>query len=82
MEIGKVNSFYIDSELESGKEFPYAFYFTNATETEFKELLDNYLSENESQGDNNFNVGVFSLYIGKQGYYIHTVRNKVFHRKP
>jgi hypothetical protein len=54
MEIQNVNSFLIDSELKSGKGFPYAFYFTNATESEFKELLNNFLSEYEIKEDSKF----------------------------
>jgi hypothetical protein len=45
MEVQNVNSFLINSELKSGKNFPYAFYFTNATESEFKDLLNNFLSD-------------------------------------
>ena len=36
MEIKNVNSFVIDSELTSNKNFPFAFYFTNATESDLK----------------------------------------------
>ena len=78
MEIQNVNSFLINSELQSSKGFPYAFYFTNATETQFKELLDNFLSEYEIKDDNKFNPGVFTAYVAKNGYYIHTRRDKVF----
>lgn len=78
MEIQNVNSFLIDSELKSGKGFPYAFYFTNATESEFKELLNNFLSEYEIKEDSKFNPGIFTAYMAKNGYYIHARRDKVF----
>ena len=77
MEIKNVNSYLIDSELQ-GKGFPFAFYFTNATESEFKELLNNFLSEYEIKEDNKFNPGVFTAYVAKNGYHIHTRRDKVF----
>jgi hypothetical protein len=82
MEIGIVNSFVIDSELTSGKDFPFAFYFTNATEAEFKELLNNFLVEYEIINDKKFNPGIFTAYVAKNGYYIHTRRDKVFHPVP
>jgi hypothetical protein len=78
MEIQNVYSFLINSELKSGKNFPYPFYFTNATESEFEELLDNFLSEYKIKEDNKFNPGVFTAYVAKNGYYIHTRRDKVF----
>ena len=78
MEIQNVNSFLINSELKSGKSFPYAFYFTNATESEFKDLLDKFLSEYRIEEDGKFNPGVFTAYVAKNGYYIHTRRDKVF----
>jgi hypothetical protein len=78
MEIQNVNSFLINSELKSGKGFPYAFYYTNATESEFKELLDKFLSEYGIEEDSKFNPGIFTAYVAKNGYYIHTRRDKVF----
>jgi hypothetical protein len=77
MEIKNVNSYLIDSELQ-GKGFPFAFYFTNATESEFKALLNNFLSEYEIKEDSKFNPGVFTAYVAKNGYYIHTRKDKVF----
>jgi hypothetical protein len=64
MEIKNVNSYLIDSELQ-GKGFPFAFYFTNATESEFKALLNNFLSEYEIKEDSKFNPGVFTAYVQK-----------------
>ncbi len=78
MEIQNVNSFLIKSELKNGKGFTFAFYFTNATESEFNELLDKFLSEYEIKEDIKFNPGVFTAYVAKNGYYIHTRKNKVF----
>ena len=75
-----INSFLIDSELN--KSFPYAFYFTNATESEFNELLNNFLSEYEIKEDSKFNTGVFTAYVAKKGYYIHTQKDKVFRPIP
>ncbi len=80
MEIRKINCYCIDSELKSGK-FDYAYYWTDATEEEFKELLDGYLSENNINEDKNFKSGIFTAYVFQQGYYIHTRRDKVFRPK-
>lgn len=73
----KINCYCIDPGIESGKPDP-AYYWTNATEEEFKALLDDYLSESGGK----FNDGPFTLYIMKNGYYIHTRRTHVFHPKP
>lgn len=40
MQITNINCYCIDSELKSSK-FDYAYYWTDATLNEFKELLDN-----------------------------------------
>ena len=63
--------------LNGGNASPYDI-FTNATEEEFKELLENYLSENESQDGPDFSVQRFRNYVAKNGFYIHTMRDKVF----
>jgi hypothetical protein len=76
MEKGKLNVFYIDSKLKWGTVLPSA-YFTNATEKEFFELLDNFLSEIESKGVSDFSAGVFTKYVAKNGYYILTEKSKV-----
>ena len=80
MEIQNVNSFLISSELKKG--FNFAFYFTNATESEFKELLNNFLLEYKIEEDSKFNPGIFTAYVAKNGYYIHTRRDKVFRPIP
>jgi hypothetical protein len=65
MEMGKLNVFYVTSEFKIGNTTtPIASaYFTSTTETEFKELLDNFLSDNE------FNSGLFMSHVAKNGYY-------------
>ncbi len=70
---GNLNGFFIDATLEWGKN-PYDI-FTNATESEFNELLENYLSENESQDGPHFSVQKFSNYLAKNGYYVKTKGN-------
>jgi len=80
MEVTAINCYCIDSELKSGK-FDYAYYWTDASENEFKELLDNYLSENRIEDDSKFKAGMFTAYIFQKGYYIHTRRDKVFRPK-
>jgi hypothetical protein len=76
MEIKKINCYCItDSEL--GSKFDYAYYWTDATEEEFQELLNNYLSENGIQEDKKFKAGMFTMHIYQNGYYVHTRRDKV-----
>ena len=43
----------------------------NATEEEFNELLDNFVSEIEAQG-RDFNINFFRNYVLKSGYYAYT----------
>ncbi len=65
MEIGKLNVFYISSDLKVGDtviNIASAF-LTNAIETEFKDLLDNYVS------DNKYNNSLFMSYVAQNGYY-------------
>ncbi len=81
MEIKRINCYCIDIELKTSK-FDYAYYWTDATEEEFKELLDNYLSENGIQDDDKFKSGMFTAYVFQQEYYIHTRRDKVFRPRP
>ncbi len=70
MEKGKLNCFFIDTELKWDKYNP-SVIFMNATEDEFNELLENYISEIESQ-DQDFNINFFRNYILKNGYYAYT----------
>lgn len=76
MDMVKLNCFSIDPHLKFGKILPSAF-FTNATQEEFKELLDNFISENEAKDDREFNAGLFTSYVQKNGYYIMTLKRKV-----
>jgi hypothetical protein len=69
MEIGKLNVYYISSELSR---VAYPAFFTDATESEFKELLDNYLSQNDSKGEGKINENLFAVYIAKNGYHVIT----------
>ncbi len=65
MEMGKLNVFYISSELKIGDittNIASAF-LTSATESEFQELLDGQAS------DENFNTGLFMAYVAKNGHY-------------
>jgi|WetSurMetagenome_2_1015567.scaffolds.fasta_scaffold150279_1 hypothetical protein len=77
MEIMKINCFCIDSEFKSGK-FDYAYYWTDATEEEFKELVDNYLAENNIQEDKKFKAGMFTMYMYQHGYYVYARKDRVF----
>jgi hypothetical protein len=67
MDMGKLNVYYVSSELKIGTATTpiTSAYFTNATETEFKELLDNYSSENEADP----HLSGFISYVTANGYY-------------
>jgi hypothetical protein len=71
---GKLNGYFIDSTLKWGTQRPFDI-LTNANETEFKELLEGYISENSSQDGPDFSVQRFSNYVVKSGYYIKTKGN-------
>jgi hypothetical protein len=79
MEKGKLNCFFVDTQLKWGRYNPDVI-FINATEEEFNRLLDNYIAENiseiESKGGN-FNINFFRNYVLKSGYYAYTQPNKV-----
>lgn len=70
MEKGKLNCFFIDTELKWDKYNP-SVIFMNATENEFNELLEKYISEIESH-DQDFNINFFRNYALKNGYYAYT----------
>ena len=74
LEFGKLNGFFIDATHKWGTISPYDV-FTNATESEFEELLENFISENESQDGPDFSIRKFSYYVAKNGYYIKTHGN-------
>lgn len=80
MELININCYCIDSELKSEK-FDFAYYWTDASEEEFEELLNNYLIENAIKEENKFKSGMFTAYVHQKGYYIHTRRDKVFRPK-
>ncbi len=67
LETGKLNSFYVDREVK--KYFPYCFRI-NSAESEFKELSESYIAENESQDGKNFSPFEFLVYGKKQGFII------------
>ncbi len=75
MEKGKLNWFFIDTHLKWGKYNPDLIYI-NATEEEFNDLLDKYVSEIESEGKD-FNINFFRNYVLKSGYYCSTEPNKI-----
>jgi len=72
---GKLNCFFIDSTLEWGAESPDVI-FTNASEEEFNEILDNFISEMEAQ-DDEFDLDYFRTVVIKSGYYAYTEPNIV-----
>jgi hypothetical protein len=69
MKKGKLNVFFVDTELqwEPHKKFNHAF-FINATEEEFNSLMEGYVSEIESEGQD-FNINFFRNHALKSGYY-------------
>ncbi len=72
---GQINWFFIDKELKWGKYNP-DLIFTNASEEEFNRLLENYISEIESEGKE-FNISFFRNYVVKSGYYADTRPNYI-----
>lgn len=74
---GQINCFFIDKELqwEPNKKNCDAIYI-NATEEEFNELLEEYISEIEANG-RDFNINFFRNYTFEQGYYSFTEPNAV-----
>ncbi|MGZ7067309.1 MAG: hypothetical protein ACXVHT_03335 [Methanobacterium sp.] len=65
MGMGKLNVYYVNSELKIGNTVTSiaSAYFSNATEEEFKNLLDNFLANND------FNSGLFMSYVAQNGYF-------------
>jgi len=76
LEKGKLYAFFIDTTLKWDKNQPDAF-FTNATEEEFYELLDNFIAENDANGKDKLDTYQFKLYLAKSGYYVYAEFNKV-----
>ncbi|WP_321422858.1 hypothetical protein [uncultured Methanobacterium sp.] len=75
IEKGKLNCFFIDTRLKWGKYNPDVI-FINASEEEFNRLLEDYISEIESEGID-FNINFFRNYLLKQGYYVDAQPNKI-----
>ena len=72
--MGKLNVYYISYRLKiSNTEASFASAFlSNATEEEFKELLDNYKSNNDEP-----NLGIFREYMANNGYYCQGLEGEV-----
>jgi hypothetical protein len=68
IENGKLNGFYVNDHA----------FFTNATEEEFKELLNNFISENESKGKKKFSYADFGDYILENGFHTVGQNNRVY----
>lgn len=66
---GKLNVFFVDTELqwEPHKQNSTAV-FINASEEEFNSLMESYVSEIESEGQE-FNINFFRNYTLRSGYY-------------
>lgn len=66
---GKLNVFFVDTELawEPHQKNSMAV-FINATEEEFNSLMERYVSDIESMGQE-FNINFFSRFALKSGYY-------------
>jgi hypothetical protein len=75
VEKGKINWFFIDTRLKWGRYNPDLIYI-NASEDEFNDLLENYLNEIESEGED-FNINFFRNYVLKNGYYCSTEPNNI-----
>jgi len=77
MEVGKVNVLHVTTDPKKFKNtsttITYA-YLTTATETEFKELLNDYLL------DNKFERRQFMSYVAQNGYYCIVLDNEALTR--
>ena len=71
---GKLNSYFIDINGN-----PVAI-FTDATESEFNELLDNFISKIDGR---KFRIGFFRNYVAESGYYIYYAQDPLIpHKNP
>ena len=70
IDVGELNTFYIDVMVRiKDLEAPIAAAFlTNASFSEFQDLPNQYLSENDD-----FNGGLFMRYLAKNGFYGHVI---------
>ena len=77
MEVGKVNVLHVTTDPKKFRNtsttITYA-YLTTATETEFKNLLDDYLSDNE------FERRQFMSHVTQKGYYCIVLDNEAVTR--
>ncbi|EKQ53339.1 MAG: hypothetical protein B655_1306 [Methanobacterium sp. Maddingley MBC34] len=73
MEIKEIKCYTIEPEPD--REITDAFFFTNATKEEFKGLVDNFISENESKGIKDFLLPMFMKYVINSGYYLMVNKN-------
>ncbi|MGZ7069954.1 MAG: hypothetical protein ACXVH2_09585 [Methanobacterium sp.] len=64
---GVLNAYYVNKDL----------LLTDATESQFKELLDNFVFEKESKGKKDFIAREFALYASDNGYHIYTHKSTV-----
>ena len=73
MEMGKLNIYYINSDLKIGNTVASIAqaYLSNATEEEFKGLLDSFLTNND------LNSGLFMSYVAQNGYYCTVLEGEV-----
>ncbi len=70
-----MNWFFVDTRLKWGRYNPDLIYI-NASEEEFNDLLNSYVSEIEAE-DKEFNINFFRNYALKNGYYCSTEPNKI-----
>ena len=75
-EKGRLNGFFIDTALKWDRNTPDLF-LTNASESEFYDLLDRFIEEIESEGIDKIDTYKFKLYLAKNGYYVYAEFNKV-----
>jgi len=74
MEMGKLNAHYINSDLKIINTVPSIAkaYLSTATEEEFKDLLDSFLT------DNDLNSGLFIPYVAQKGHYCTVLEREKF----
>ncbi len=72
LKTGKLNYFYIDGEFR-GKYGYGITVLTDATESEFKELLENYLAENPDRDGKKFDHNKFAVYMAENGGFYHKI---------
>lgn len=68
IEKGNLNGFFVNNHA----------FFTNATEEAFEELLNNFISEQESKGKKKFDYADFGDYVLANGYHTVGQNNRVY----